>query len=98
MSNGRIIFVTIVALLSIGVILITRANSSYVEVAKYNQFTIYYDEECIEDLKFECFILKTGFFEISVEDAYNDGTISNEELTDILKLVSEWEEIYGEVD
>ena len=98
MSKGRIVFVAIVATISIVLIALSLNSKGYDEVGRVNEYVLYYDTTSESDILYERYILKNGFYEVSVYDAIENEEISNEYQIEIMSMIDEWEQLREEND
>ena len=90
MTKGRIIFIAIVAILSIGLIVFTMNLKGYEKIGRVNEYVLYYDEARVNDNALSGYVLKQGFYEVTLIDALANDELSDEYVTIIYDMIEEW--------
>ena len=98
MTKGRIIFIAIVAIISIALIFFTMNLKGYQKIGRVNEFVLYYDETLVSDIEYSGYILKQGFYEVTLIEALEKDELSIEYQRIIFDMILEWEAIREEND
>ena len=98
MTKGRIIFIAIVAIISIALIFFTMNLKGYQKIGRVNEYVLYYDETLVSDIEYSGYILKQGFYEVTLIEALEKDELSIEYQRIIFDMILEWEAIHEEND